>query len=69
MAKIYSVFTLIGGYGPEIESSYFDHDRAVNHLYELAITIMKKCGMIMYRLLNVMSRMKLMKRLRRYFTQ
>lgn len=35
MTKVYSVVTLIGGYGPEIESSYFDHKEAINHLHKL----------------------------------
>lgn len=35
MTKVYSVVTLIGGYGPEIESSYFDHDKAINRLHKL----------------------------------
>ena len=35
MTKVYSVATLINNYGPEIESSYFDHDKAINRLHEL----------------------------------
>lgn len=35
MTKVFSIVTLIRNCGLEIESSYFDHDRAVNHLYEL----------------------------------
>lgn len=35
MTKVYSVVTLINNYGPEIESSYFDHNKAINRLHEL----------------------------------
>lgn len=35
MTKVYSVVTLINNYGPEIESSYFDHNKAIDRLHEL----------------------------------
>ena len=35
MTKVYSVVTLINNIGLEIESSYFDHDKAINRLHEL----------------------------------
>lgn len=35
MTKVYSVVTLINNHGPEIESSYFDHNKAINRLHEL----------------------------------
>ena len=35
MTKVYSVVTLINNYGPEIESSYFDHKEAINRLHKL----------------------------------
>ena len=35
MIKVYSVVTLINNIGLEIESSYFDHYKAINRLHEL----------------------------------
>ena len=35
MTKVCSVITLINNIGLEIESSYFDHDKAINRLHEL----------------------------------
>ena len=35
MTKVYSVVTLINNIGLEIESSYFDHIKAINRLHEL----------------------------------
>lgn len=35
MTKVFSIVTLIRNCGPETESSYFDHNKAINRLYEL----------------------------------